>query len=408
MLPAMDAALIDGDHNWYTVYNELKLLAATAREADAALPVLVLHDVGWPYGRRDLYYAPERIPDEYRQPYEQKGLRLPSGSKYPTGLVESGGFNPKLNNALDEGGPRNGVMTALEDFVAEDDGDLRVFVLPIYFSLAVVAEEERIAAQPELAAAFERFESPAFLREMLQLAEQLRLKELHWSQVFLFRWQEAVERSARRYLDLLKADLGAESPGLDQLEACLETIRAEKVGGDLVQCGTAGDGEPVLMRGFVEAYEMELPRVWVADAHPREQGGEAPPADEAEATRLSDLRRRLQGFDLLDERVNFVWGPLEATLPEAPIDKVALLRLGADVPPGAALELLYDKVTLGGYVVVDGHADAERWDQVRRFRADHGVEEALELIDSAGCGAWRKLGARPTPRRRTRARRRRR
>ena len=263
-------------------------------------------------------------------------------------------------------------------------------MLPIYFSLAVVAEEERIAAQPELAAAFERFESPAFLREMLQLAEQLRLKELHWSQVFLFRWQEAVERSARRYLDLLKADLGAESSGLDQLEAAWRRF-APRRWGDLVQCGTAGEGEPVLMRGFVEAYEMELPRVWVADAHPREQGGEAPRADEAEATRLADLRRCLQGFDLLDERVNFVSGPLEATLPEAPIDKVALLRLGPDVPPGAALELLYDKVTLGGYVVVDGHADAERWDQVRRFRADHGVEEAVELIDSAGCGAWRKL-----------------
>ena len=29
-LEAMDAALIDGDHNWYTVYHELKLLAASA------------------------------------------------------------------------------------------------------------------------------------------------------------------------------------------------------------------------------------------------------------------------------------------------------------------------------------------------------------------------------------------
>ena len=29
-LPAVDAALIDGDHNWYTVFNELKMLAATA------------------------------------------------------------------------------------------------------------------------------------------------------------------------------------------------------------------------------------------------------------------------------------------------------------------------------------------------------------------------------------------
>ncbi len=40
-LEPMDAALIDGDHNWYTVYHELKLLAEGARRAGAPLPVLV-------------------------------------------------------------------------------------------------------------------------------------------------------------------------------------------------------------------------------------------------------------------------------------------------------------------------------------------------------------------------------
>ncbi len=40
-LEPMDAALIDGDHNWYTVYNELKLLAGVARAAGAPLPVLI-------------------------------------------------------------------------------------------------------------------------------------------------------------------------------------------------------------------------------------------------------------------------------------------------------------------------------------------------------------------------------
>ena len=57
-LAPADVALVDGDHNWFTVYHELKMLATTARDAGAALPVLVLHDVCWPYGRRDLYYEP--------------------------------------------------------------------------------------------------------------------------------------------------------------------------------------------------------------------------------------------------------------------------------------------------------------------------------------------------------------
>src|SRR5262245_16696813 len=112
-LEPMDAALIDGDHNWYTVYNELKLLAQTARRANAPLPVLVLHDVGWPYGRRDLYYEPERVPEEFRQPHAQKGM-----SPLSKTLLAKGGLNPTMHNAEMQGGPRNGVMTALDDFIA--------------------------------------------------------------------------------------------------------------------------------------------------------------------------------------------------------------------------------------------------------------------------------------------------
>src|SRR5690606_26010799 len=99
-LDGIDAALIDGDHNWYTVFNELRLIAEGAERAGTPLPVLVLHDVGWPYGRRDLYYAPERIPEEHRQPYVQRGL-LPGNP----GVVRRGGLNPTMWNAETEGGP---------------------------------------------------------------------------------------------------------------------------------------------------------------------------------------------------------------------------------------------------------------------------------------------------------------
>src|SRR3954471_22341657 len=43
-LEPMDAALIDGDHNWYTVYHELSMLRQVARDAGAPLPIMLLHD----------------------------------------------------------------------------------------------------------------------------------------------------------------------------------------------------------------------------------------------------------------------------------------------------------------------------------------------------------------------------
>src|SRR3954451_1594211 len=172
-LPAVDVALVDGDHNWFTVYHELRLLAEGARRDDAPLPILILHDVLWPYGRRDLYYAPDRIPDEFRQPYALRGIKPGTAEVLP-----QGGLNPEHYNAVVEGGPRNGVMTALDDFIAEYVRPLRLVVLSVYFGLAFVAEEERLAAQPALAEMFDWLESPECRLELLELSESLRLQLL--------------------------------------------------------------------------------------------------------------------------------------------------------------------------------------------------------------------------------------
>ena len=92
-----------------------------ARKADQPLPLMVLHDVGWPYGRRDLYYAPEQIPDEFRQPYAQGG-HAPGRQRARHGRRR---HQPDDVQRRHEGGPRNGVMTAVDDFIAEYDRPVR-------------------------------------------------------------------------------------------------------------------------------------------------------------------------------------------------------------------------------------------------------------------------------------------
>ena len=64
-LPIADAIVLDGDHNYYTLSNELRLIAERADQ----FPLLVFHDVLWPLARRDQYAAPYRIPEEHRHPY---------------------------------------------------------------------------------------------------------------------------------------------------------------------------------------------------------------------------------------------------------------------------------------------------------------------------------------------------
>jgi hypothetical protein len=110
-----DAWIIDGDHNWYTVIHELRQIEAISRRAGN--PVLVfLHDVGWPCGRRDFYYAPEQIPWDYRQPHSYDGGAVLDQAA----LVEGRGFRGMGSFAFATlaGGARNGVMTAIDDFLA--------------------------------------------------------------------------------------------------------------------------------------------------------------------------------------------------------------------------------------------------------------------------------------------------
>ena len=106
-----DCILIDGDHNWYTVFNELVLIAEKGLLKNSGL--ILIHDVAWPYARRDMYYDPPSIPKSFRHPYARKGIAYNQSE-----LLETGGVNAWLNNACLEGGPRNGVLTAVEDFLS--------------------------------------------------------------------------------------------------------------------------------------------------------------------------------------------------------------------------------------------------------------------------------------------------
>jgi Methyltransferase domain len=129
-VPLPDAVVIDGDHNYFTVREELRLIGERAPGAE--LPLLLFHDVCWPHGRRDDYYDVDAIPPDARHP--QAG---PEGRLYPgdPGVRRDGLVYPR--SAAHEGGPRNGVLTAIEDFVAERDR-LRLVVVPIFFGLGVV------------------------------------------------------------------------------------------------------------------------------------------------------------------------------------------------------------------------------------------------------------------------------
>jgi hypothetical protein len=129
-----DAYVIDGDHNYWTVLRELE-----AAYAGANRPLAILHDICWPSGRRDLYYDPNSVPEEERQTYSYEKAAHPDHDE----LVDTGGFHGDHYFAAAEkqGGERNGVLTAVEDFL-RDRPDLALRKLPVVFGVGFVFPDD--------------------------------------------------------------------------------------------------------------------------------------------------------------------------------------------------------------------------------------------------------------------------
>lgn len=183
-IPAPDAVILDGDHNHFTVSEELRLIAE--RAGRDPLPLLLFHDVAWPHARRDDYYDPKLIPEQHRQPIDE-GTGLFPGVRG----VRPGGL-PYRYKAREEGGERNGVLTAVEDFVGARD-DLRLAVVPAFFGLGVAWPRDAPWAD-----AVARIVEPWDRNPLLERLEASRVLHLASSHVHLVEGQAARERAARQ------------------------------------------------------------------------------------------------------------------------------------------------------------------------------------------------------------------
>jgi hypothetical protein len=186
-----DAVILDGDHNYYTVSEELRRIADRASSTGGRLPLLLLHDVSWPHGRRDDYFDPGQIPPEHRQPIAaESGL-------YPGVEGTREGGLPYHHPAAREGGPGNGVLTAIEDCLAGRE-DVRLMVVPSFFGLGVAFERSA-----SYAGELEQILAPYDGNPLLMRLERNRVLHLASSHVQL-RLADAAQERLRRQQELME------------------------------------------------------------------------------------------------------------------------------------------------------------------------------------------------------------
>ncbi|MGI9602357.1 MAG: TylF/MycF/NovP-related O-methyltransferase [Acidimicrobiales bacterium] len=206
------------------------------------------------------------------------------------------------------------------------------------------------------------------------------------------------------------AETMAGTARLDNVDELVTRALAEGVPGDLVETGVWRGGIVVLMRALLEAHGDADRCVWACDSF---EGLPIPDPDQypADATHvveddfrdqtavsLDEVKANIDRYRLLDDRVKFLPGWFRDTLPDAPIDQIAVLRLDGDLYESTmdALVHLEPRVAAGGFVIID---DYNSWEPCRQavtdYRQANNITAEIHEIDWTGAW-WRKDGAAPS------------
>jgi hypothetical protein len=189
---------------------------------------------------------------------------------------------------------------------------------------------------------------------------------------------------------------------LHNVRRCAERVIDDGVPGDFIETGVWRGGAAIMMRAVLAARAVHDRNVWVADSFrgvPPPDVANYPQDEGLDLSGFADLAvsqdtvaANFSAYGLLDDQVRFLPGWFRDTLPDAPIERIALLRLDGDLYESTivALRALYHKLSPGGYVIVDDYGAFEACARaVRDFRSEAGVDELLERIDWTGV-FWRK------------------
>lgn len=184
---------------------------------------------------------------------------------------------------------------------------------------------------------------------------------------------------------------------LDNLQACVVDVLKTGVPGDLIETGVWRGGASIFMRAVLKAYGVTDRTVWLADSFkglPRPDPVRYPAdADDelwkasALAVSLDEVKANFEAYQLLDDQVRFLEGWFCDTLPTAPVERLAVLRLDGDLYESTtdALTALYPRVSVGGYVIVDDYGAMESCRRaVEDFREAQRITDEIRTVDWTG------------------------
>jgi hypothetical protein len=181
---------------------------------------------------------------------------------------------------------------------------------------------------------------------------------------------------------------------LDNIEFCINKILENDIKGDFIETGVWRGGSCIFMRELLRINKVTDKKVFVADSFegmpiPKDKyDGPDHSMFESAKVSLEQIKSNFKTFNFdEDEQVVFIKGWFSESLPKANIKKLSLLRLDGDLYSSTmdSLNNLYNKVSKGGYVIVDDYND---WPECKKavldFRDKHSITSEIKNIDWTG------------------------
>jgi O-methyltransferase len=191
---------------------------------------------------------------------------------------------------------------------------------------------------------------------------------------------------------------------LENVQFCVEDVLARGVPGDFAETGVWRGGVCILIRAILKAHGVTNRVVWLADSFeglpepdarfPQDRGDKLSTFKDVLGVSLETVKANFERYGLLDDQVRFLKGWFKDTLPISPIERLAVLRLDGDMYASTmdALVNLYDKVSPGGYIIVDDYGQIKACKQaIDDFRDERGISSPICQIDRSGV-YWKKEG----------------
>lgn len=182
---------------------------------------------------------------------------------------------------------------------------------------------------------------------------------------------------------------------LNNVQYAVETVLENGIEGDFIETGVWRGGSCILMKAILKSNGVADRKIFVADSFE----GLPPPNDEYEADKGDEhykyeylavskeqVENNFRKYGLLDDNVVFLKGWFKDTLPAAPIEKLAIMRLDGDMYESTmdGFVNLYPKLSSGGFCIIDDYNLEPCREAIEDYRKQNGITEPIQEIDGMG------------------------